>query len=393
MKEFMKNALCRLLVVAMLAGTVAVGNPFAGAKTSLAADVTEANTLVNQVATITSDSGEDLTEGRKVVFDHPIYTATLLIKSVTSSEVVVNLDLTTKVQEMSAKGYTSSDSDFTTVLKYNGGTADIMDRNESSNNIDIKYKEATIKKSNIKGGANYFEFVVKPGLRVDYDWLYGKTTNRVEFTYLDSSSISKNGKSFNVTTNSVSFGKAVKSGEGSGTIVYYRKKGDSEWIEKKYEGGSAIKITGLTASTRYEFKGANYTTKDGAEIIGTECKVFYVNTASNAPAIKSVKATGVKQFQVTVPGEWRNHKWYPAHKVWKTKFKLSITFKKAPQNVTSMWFAVNKAHLDIKAKKKVSKSLTLGGKLKGKKLTVSAYSYSEVCQKGKSKVAKKKVKL
>ena len=389
MKKFMKNALCRLLVVAMLAGTVAVGNPFGGAKTSLAADASEAKTLVNQAATVKSYSGEGLEQGRTIVFDHPVYTATFVIKSVTSSEVVVDLDVTDKDQDMKDRGYMWGIAEATD-LKINGGSVPLEMRKDRTETT--KYYKATIEVKKIKDGSNYFEFVIKPSLRYDDEIIEGKSTNKVEFTYLDPTSISKSGTTFNVTTNSVSFGKAVK-GEGCGTVVYYRKKGDSEWIEKKFENGSSIKITGLTASTRYEFKGANYTTKDGVETMGTVCKAFYVNTASNAPAIKSVKATGVKQFQVTVPGEWRNHKWYPAHKVWKTKFKLSITFKKAPQNVTSMWFAVNKAHLDIKAKKKVSKSMTLGGKLKGKKLTVSAYSYSEVCQKGKSKVAKKKVKL
>ncbi len=389
MKKLMKNALCRLLVVAMLAGTVAVGNPFAGAKTSLAADTTEANTLVNQASTVKPDSGEGLEQGRTIVFEHPVYTATFVIKSVTSSEVVVDLDVTAKDQDMKDRGYMWGDAEASD-LKINGGSVPLEMRKDRTETT--KYYEATIEVKKFKDGSNYFEFVIKPSLRYDDEIIEGKSTNKVEFTYLDPTSISKSGTTFNVTTNSVSFGKAVK-GEGCGTVVYYRKKGDSEWIEKKFENGSSIKITGLTASTRYEFKGANYTTKDGAEIIGTECKAFYVNTASNAPAIKSVKATGVKQFQVTVPGEWRNHKWYPAHKVWKTKFKLSITFKKAPQNVTSMWFAINKAHLDIKAKKKVSKSMTLGGKLKGKKLTVSAYSYAEVYNKGKSKVAKKKVKL
>ena len=392
MKKFMKNALCRLLVVAMLAGTVAVGNSFVGAKTSLAADATEAKTLVNQASTVKSDSGEGLEQGRTIVFDHPVYTATFVIKSVTSSEVVVDLDVTAKDQEMKDRGYMWGDAEVSGYdeLKFNSGSVPLdirKDRTETT-----KYYEAKIKVSKIKDGSNYFDFVIRPSLRYDTETIEGKSTNKVEFTYLDPTSISKYGTTFNVTTNSVSFGKAVE-GEGCGTVVYYRKKGDPEWIEKKFENGSSIKITGLTASTRYEFKGANYTTKDGVETIGTECEPFFVNTASNAPAIKSVKATGVKQFQVTIPGEWRNHKWYPAHKVWKTKFKLSITFKKAPQNVTSMWFAVNKAHLDIKAKKKVSKSVTLGGKLKGKKLTVSVYSYSEVYQKGKSKVAKKKVKL
>ena len=363
---------------------------------------------IQEQATITSDSNpvsdasDGIVQGRVVKFDHQFYSMDVTFSKVTTKDITLDYAINVKLDQGKAGGLSDLWCEGDTFVEFNEGS-------EVPTPVDAYeyYKPAgsvTISRGKLYEGNNFFKF------KVNLTAKGGQQANAYSYSTVDIKVPSKgtgldpSSYDFFIYKNSVTLGTAFKSTKDgvteSGTVVAYRT-GSGDWKEVTFKNGATLSVNGLKANTKYEFKTKNYTVETDAtgQEVKTEsdfCEVCTVSTAANAPKIKSIKTSKVKQYKVNIPGQWKTEfgkdKYYPAHKEWRTSYKAKITLSAAPKN-TAFMICKGSTNLGIKPAKTFTVNVIESGKKKGKKASLSVVLYSHDSGKGESKAGKKSFKV
>ncbi len=414
----LKKLLSLVLVLALVLAYAPVNNAKAWVSDAVNASTKE---LTKKPATLVSDTNpvsttgetcDGLVEGRTVKWDHQLYTLEGKITKVTSSDISVEYIFTVKVDACKALGYDDAwCSGYAGYVNFNGGSNHVVADEEQSASYSIIKSTATISKKEMNVGANGFIFSPEITFKDDA----GGTSATIDKTVMDviiSGKTSEHKVSdydFYIYKTSLILGKAFSSDSAdvteAGTVVAYRPAG-GEWKEATFTSGQSLNITGLTPNTKYEYKTKDYvkgTNSSGGYTLDTGfSSVNSVNTAGTAPKVKSIKKVKVKQYKVTIPGQFVNHKWIATHKEWRTSYTVKVTLSSVPKNVYKIVIdnlGDNSAPTYVKTAKTFKATFVEKGKTKGKKSKLYVYTVASSEKfvgasdnKGKSDVTTKTVK-
>ncbi|MBQ9155392.1 MAG: fibronectin type III domain-containing protein [Eubacterium sp.] len=178
-----------------------------------------------------------------------------------------------------------------------------------------------------------------------------------------------------------------------------KAKGASSWSsippKSGVSGYNTLKLTGLKPNTTYQVRafyskdlgeGWSYT----GDATGSYSKIVTIKTGPKAkPPVKSIKISGAKVKKVKILGKWYKGKWYKSYYVYETTFKVTVTMKKKP-GCAGIYIGKK---LVKGNKKKYTAKFTESGKMKGKKVKVSVYTYGNKSYGACSPSVVKKVKV
>ena len=286
------------------------------------------------VKTTGNDAGV-LKKGTKVTFERAFYTMSVSVKKIKGTDVTFAVKLEGK------KPY----DDYLYIE--NGSIFYTDDKGDPKAEMFTNH-EATVDMSKMAVGCAKIKIPVTATVSLKYDRNQKKYKFEESF-YID---VAPQAPSLGVTKadkKSITLGKAYSNKvncTGSGTTVYYRKKGASNWKKKTFAKGKTMKISGLSAGTSYQFKAVNFVKckdKSGKTktINSSECKERIFNTAYNsAPKTKSVKTSKVKQKTKQFKGKWvqsgNKMKWQKPYSLQVTTFKLTIALKSKPASAVGL---------------------------------------------------------
>ena len=267
-----------------------------------------------------------LKKGTTATFERDFYKLTLTVKEIKGSDVTFAVKLEPK-------------EPYGTYLFMEYGNIRCTDKYGKSHGEFFMNDEATINMADMAVGCNQLLIPVTCTVRNTYD-RNQKKYKFEEYIYFDAAPQSPSLSVSKADTKSITLGKAYSNKincTDSGTTVYYRKKGAKSWKSKTFAKGKAMKITGLSASSVYQFKAVDFVkSKDRngkvKTISSNDSKEFIFRTANKTgPAIKSAKTSKVSQKTKKFNGQWVKSgihwKWQKSFTSKATIFKLSIKLK------------------------------------------------------------------
>ena len=184
-------------------------------------------------------------------------------------------------------------------------------------------------------------------------------------------------------------------------LVLEYKVGSGKWKKAKgpFDTGKIVKVKGLKAGKTYKFrtyfaKNVKYGGKTHL-ISGKKkylSKAIAIKTGGKKLAVKSLKTSRVKQYSRTFTIHFYNYGMYAysrTYVVWYTEFKINLRLKRKPGAA-----GVYIGSVRLKGnKKKYSTTMTISGKMKGKKAKFSLMSYQHTKYYGYSKKITKKIRI
>ena len=184
-------------------------------------------------------------------------------------------------------------------------------------------------------------------------------------------------------------------------LVLEYKVGSGKWKKAKgpFDTGKIVKVKGLKAGKTYKFrtyfaKNVKYGGKTHL-ISGKKkylSKAIAIKTGGKKLAVKSLKTSRVKQYSRTFTIHFYNYGMYAysrTYVVWYTEFKINLRLKRKPGAA-----GVYIGNVRLKGnKKKYSTTMTISGKMKGKKAKFSLMSYQHTKYYGYSKKITKKIRI
>ena len=362
---------------------------------------------------------EKLVKGETVTWDNGLYTLTAAITAVTASQATVKVSMKNKT------GCTYECS----FLSWNGiggmSHGESMDVYEGSKTVKINLEY-------LKDGANYFKFtisgygnpvskyssVAKGSEYRDYsdDLLYIGREHTLYFQKApDTPGLDFRGANLKINSKAISFGSAYKSSseasKASGTIVYYKEASAKKWSKKAFAAGKTLAISKLKANTDYQIRIANFvksvSAADNKTVVTSTSALSNIlkfrTGIATAPEIKSVKISS-KVVKVHHNAEWwyNGVKWIykEAYDTTQTNFTVTVTLTSAPKGMNALQCSgLGAQNSEIKEGKGTTFTFTgtRAGNAKGKKITLSFLSYTNILGSGwyagTSPAAKKSVTL
>lgn len=335
-------------------------------ESKIPAKVEEASNIT--VNTIGDDAGV-LKTGTSVTFERAFYKLTLSVKDIKGTDIVFTVNM-------------ENNKPYETYLFMEHGDIRYTDKNGNPHDMMDIAGETTIDMSDMAVGCTKITIPVTATLRQKYDINQKKYKFEETFYFDNAPQATKLGIT-NADMNSITLGNAYSNTVNcieSGTIVYYRKTGSSEWQEKVFTNGSTMKITGLNAGTSYQIKAVDYVnSKDKSGITKTvksneSSESIYRTAYKTAPKTKSVKTSKVKQKTKKFKGQWvksgNKLKWQKPYSLKVTSYKLTINLKAKLSNAGGLVIKDpdGVVHIITGIKSKYNLSGEIKGYKKGKKV-------------------------
>lgn len=322
---------------------------------------------IEKADTTITARGNDLKEpavGDKATWENDLFKLTAEVTKAGKNDFTVQCELTSYFE---AAGYSAYIADVYAIDK-NGDVKDAhvgegMYTNQGSNGTISS--EFYIHSRDFAKGPNYLRFCVMSG-----DGGYSRQPNE-DFVYLYF--VARPLKpaapvATKVTKNSVTFKKAYKEvnpqATGSGTTIFYKKKGAAKWLQKKFSAGGTMTISGLSPDTVYQFQAQSYVTgkmnsgKSVTTVSPKSATKSFTTAAKSAPTVVSVQAVNLRSVD-RVHLEGSIFEWSDSIGV----YDIKITLKNLPKN---------QKYIALKSEYSSEKVV----KLKGNTYTIKGITYA-----------------